>query len=160
MALKENDVYRWKYNDNREYISYHCKECLAVVKKDIKGKLYLADTYWGIGNNTGVIFYPGNTDIIIEYYTNLDEIQSCDYDVEKYYNKKDIFVLTRQHGCCKSCVYKYIKKGAKRDKKVMEKYLKNSITKLENDIRYELRKIEDKKNLIAKLDKDYQNMFL
>lgn len=158
--MKENDVYKWRYKSDTKDISYHCKECLAVVKKDNDGKLYLADTYWGVGNNTGAIFYSDDLRIDIEYYTNLDEITLCGVGADRYYNHKDIFVLTRQHGCCKSCVYKYIKKGAKRDKEVMEKHIKNSITELENSIRYELDDIKSKKELLEKLDKDYQNMFI
>ena len=138
---------------------YHCKERLAVVKKGPRG-FYLADTYWGIGDSSGTIFYPDDTEIDIEYYTNLDEIELFCVCPEKYYNKKDIFILTRQHGCYDSCVYKYIRKGAKRDKKVMEKHIKNSIAELENKIQYKLRAIETKKELLEKLDKNYQNMYV
>ena len=160
--MKENDVYKWWYNNTRKdtFMMYHCKERLAVVKKDNNGKLYLADTYWGIENNTGAVFYPDNSEIDIEYYTNLDEIEIENCCPERYYNKKEIFVLTRQHGCCNSCVYKYIRKGAKRDKKVMEKYIKDSITVLESGIRYELSAIENKKELLAKLNENYQTMYM
>ena len=160
--MKENDVYKWWYNNKQKntFMMYHCKECLAVVKKDKDGKLYLADTYWGVGDNSGAVFYPNNPKIDIEYYTNLDEIELFCVCPEKYYNKKDIFILTRQHGCYDSCVYKYIRKGAKRDKKVMEKYIKDSITELESGIRYKLSAIENKKELLTKLDENYQTMYM
>ena len=153
--MKENDVYKWRYKNNK---SMHCREGLAVVKKDKDGKLYLTDTFWSVGDNSGYIFYPDNPKIDLECYTNLDEIELSGDDADKYYNEKDVFVLTRQHGCCNSCVYKYIRKGAKRSKEVMEKYIKDSITELENNIRYELSKIENKKRLLSKLDEDYQKM--
>jgi len=160
--LKENDVYKWWYNDNLKdtFMMYHCKEHLAVVKKDSDGKLYLADTYWGIGDNSGAVFYSDNMEIDMEYYTNLDEIELSGNNPERYYNKKDIFVLTRQHGCYSSCVYRYIRKGAKRDKEVMERHVKDSIAELESGIRNKLRAIEGKKELLAKLDKDYQTMYI
>ena len=156
--MKENDVYKWHYNSNRKDISYHCREGLAVVKKDKNGKLYLADTYWGIGDSSGRVFYSDDPEIDIEYYTNLDEIELSGNDIDRYYNEKDIFVLTRQHGCCNSCVYRYIRKGAKRDKEVMENHIKASIVELESGIRYKLNAIENKKRLLSKLDEDYQKM--
>jgi len=155
--LKENDVYKWWH---KKTMINHCGEGLAVVKKDRDGKLCLADTYWGIGDSSGYILYPDNPKIDMKYYTNLDEIELSGNDADRYYNKKDIFILTRQHGCCDSCVYKYIKKGAKRDIEVMEKYIKNSIAELENGIRYKLSAIEDKKRLLSKLDTEYQTMYM
>ena len=153
--MKENDVYKWCYNSNKKDISYHCREGLAVVKKDKNGKLCLIDTYWGIGDNSGCVFYSDDLRIGIKYYTNLDEIEVSSNDADKYYNEKDVFVLTSQHWYC---VYKYIRKGAKRDKDVIKKSIKKDIVELENEIRYKLSKIEDKKRLLSKLDEDYQKM--
>ena len=160
--MKENDVYKWWYNNKQKdtFMMYHCKEGLAVVKKDKDGKLYLADTYWGVGDNSGAVFYPDSPKISMEYYTNLDEIELSGNDANRYYNKTDVFVLTSQHSCYNSCVYKYIRKGAKRDKKVMEKYIKDSITELESGIRYKLSAIENKKELLTKLDENYQTMYM
>ena len=135
----------------------HCGEGLAIVKKDKDGKLCLIDTYWGIGDSDGYVFYPDNPVIDIKYYTNLDEIKVSSNDTDKYYNEKDVFVLTSQHGYC---THKYIRKGAKRDKDVIKKSIKKDIVGLKNEIRYKLSEIEDKKKLLLKLDENYQTMYM
>jgi len=167
--IKEGDVYyfNWttdyiKRNKTYEGSLRHCIEGMIVAKK-INGKMYLIDTYWGVNNTRGRSFELKDIskDIEIEYYCNLNEIEKPkESEPERYYREEDIITLHDQHSCHKSCIYKYIKKGAKRNKEVMINYLNEQILEKERKIDYAKDEIEYCKTKIEKIKKGDIDIYL
>lgn len=120
--MKKNDVYHISYTDQYRNTHHgdlhHCFEGLAVVHEKADGGFILIDTFWGIGRTDNKCFNIDqiDKDITAELYCNLDEIEKIsEYDIQ-YYADTDIYRLTDQHGCAKSCIYFYKRKGAQRSK--------------------------------------------
>jgi len=153
MELIVNDVYRarWKertWGDQKD----HCFEGIFVVLKK-NNTFMFADTYWGIGDSSGKVFTPEQTEEKFEltYICNLDEIVSIHpYDI-KYYDDNDLIYLSRQHACADSCKYYFIKKGAKRSQTKMVKVLNESIEYSKRKIEWETSSIKENSDKLAEV---------
>ena len=138
--IKENDVYKWTYTDeylkgkNRE--PYWCAERLAVVIKNKNG-LFMADTFWGIGNTSGKIFTKEDIgeNIIIELLGNLEDYELAEYDYDKY-KEEDILRITRQHACSLGCIYYYKRKGSVYSEKVIKENIRKKIIENKRKVEY------------------------
>ena len=120
--MKRNDVYKFQYKKETldAYPNWnfrHCFEGLLVVIENKNGSITLGDTFWEF-NGTGSYgkkFTPEEAEKvgILTYYCNLDDLKEISKHDIKYYNDKDLFRITRQHGCSDSCVRHFISKDAK-----------------------------------------------
>lgn len=108
MNIRNGDVFRWYYKDDKEYRSkcpngtaYWCmdNQCYATERS---GTIYLVDTYWSdygseyIGNEVKLVDVDK---VDLEFVCNLYEIEFiADYYVQDY---DKVYNLSRQKGCHK-----------------------------------------------------------
>ena len=139
--LKENDVYKLRPNDYGEIANW-CRENLLIVRKE----LYFVDTYWSIddlgrsSSTHGKVYTLEEAQKIgkLEFYCNLDDIEPTKEHKTDYYDDKDVFLLTGQHGIIK---HWYLRKGAEKSKEkilsVLDKKINHAderIDTLKNEI--------------------------
>lgn len=141
--IKVNDVFHFSPND-WSTTSNWCRENIFVAMKDSDGKMWLVDTYWGIGrwDNKKYSFSEANKLGTLKYYCNLDEIEEVGEGKSQYYEGEDRFVLSNQHACVPSCRFYYIKKGAQKSQKVMRELLDEAINKAKREIEYRVSEVE------------------
>ena len=159
--MKVNDIYKWRYTDEYlkgKFAPYHCKERLAIVGKLKTGDFYLSDLYWA-SDRFG--FYPDDKNIVIEYYCNMDELKKCpESNPFNYYNVKDIYTITSQHGCCNSCVHHYIKKDTKKDKDVIKNAILRSVNEKKHKIEYIESDIRRLERYLIEIDDCYETVYI
>lgn len=120
MELKENDVYKLMPNERGEIANW-CRENLLIVRKGEGEGLYFVDTYWSIDDLGRSSSTHGKVYTLeeaqergkLEFYCNLDDIESTKEHKTDYYDDKDVFLLTEQHGIIKNW---YLRKGAQKSK--------------------------------------------
>jgi len=154
--IKENDVFlvRWKareWDDQKDW----CFEGSLVAQKNDEGEFIFYDTFWGIGrhDNKSWKFTEMMKTFNVEYYCNLNELEKISHYECDYYDDKDIFRLSDQHGCMESCVYHYIKKGTQKSKEKILSVLGENMRKAKNELENSGRDIE---NIATKI-KDVEN---
>lgn len=150
--IKENDVYR--FNPNEEYRKNHfewrhCFEGLFHVTKDKNGDFVLNDTFWSHVKDTEWKHdWESDKKWKIEeavkngefkFVCNMNDIVPISYHNIKYYNQKDLFRLTNQHGCAPSCVHFFRNKDSKRDIDVIIEKIEEKIS----DAEYSLKSAEN-----------------
>jgi hypothetical protein len=144
--MKINDVYRLKINHEKyPDFSNHCFEGLLVVKKGWDGKIFLADTFWGIGNTTGKTFtFKEAIELgALFFVCNLNDVIPIGTHETVYFDNSDIIVLYDQHGCMESCVHRFLRtKDIKRSKKKMLSVIDEKIGELKKEIKYAIDDIE------------------
>jgi len=114
-----------------------------AIKED--GKLWLRDTYWGLGGNDNKKYSYSEANKLgkLSYYCNLKGIKSInEYDLD-YYDDKDTFVLHDQHSCVPSCRYYFVKKDAKRSKVKMLEVLNEKLEEAKRNVERETRQVEE-----------------
>lgn len=101
---------------------YHYFDGQLIARKNREGKFYLQDTYWGSGDTT---FTPkeASENGTLVFVCNLNETEKKG-DAYSYYDEKDIYNLSSQHGCYKDI---RIRKGAKRSKAKMFEVINEKI---------------------------------
>lgn len=160
IELELNDVYRFSYNsDYLKKHSYtdHCFDGQLIVKKNMNDELYLADTYWGSGDNKWFTLEKALDLGNLTFVCNLKDVESINLDVYKFYKMSDIFNLSSQHGCHKNIV---LKKGAKRDSETMLNYLKKEIENKKSDIKYNESQIILAEENIKKINSGNLNIYI
>jgi hypothetical protein len=112
MNIKLNDVYKFKYNNDDCLNKYHCFDGQLIVKQNTHGKLYLEDTYYidSVGSRIFTL-EKALQEGTLTFFCNLDELEKCKKSDLSYYDNKDIFNLSYQHGY-RSAYYK--RKGSKK----------------------------------------------
>ena len=144
---KKGNVFRWSYT--AEYLSnpemhypYHCKSQIAIVQDDGS----VEDTYWCSDN------YTLPLDLVeLQFEGNLYDFSKCKYSNDFYdYEEEDIMNLTHanSHG-----VLFFIRKGAKKSKKIISDRIENEIKEVKQSIDY------NQRNLI-RLEKELDNIKL
>jgi len=162
MNIKEGDVFRFTCKEEilkNMSLPYYCFDGQLIAMRNGRGELELYDTYWGFRDITGRSFTikealeKGK----LHYVCNLNEVKEASFDDYKYYNKKDIFNCSYHHG--HRPLY-FIKKGAKRSKDVMLKYIekkKQSIRRKIKSLENDLKRLENSKK---KIEKGNLNIYL
>jgi len=150
--IKENYVYQFSYNTKaykeRSYPN-HCFDGQLLAVKYPKGIL-LKDTYWGFGDSSSRSFTISNAkkEGTLTFICDISKVDKIEKYDSNYYDDKDIFNLSHQHGCYPLF---YKKKGAKRSKKKMIEVVKMSIENLEHKIGFDknslVRQLEDLKKI-------------
>ena len=167
--MKVNDVYKIKYTDKYKKTQSphkdfsHCFEGFAVVKMSNDEEMVLYDTFWGIGRRGGKSFKLGDIGIKIdiEYYCNLDEVEKASSDDEAYYDDKDLYIITDQHGCVPRCVHYFKTIGANKSIEKMKKSIESKILNLESTIKSSQYKIDRQKLYLKQLDSgDLDNIWI
>jgi len=150
MDIKENDFFHFRTTK----VDSHCFEGLLMAMKYENGEIYLADTFWGIGNTSGKTFTIAQAEEKgeLKFYCNLNDIEPIS-DVEaNYYNDKDIFLLSRQHACVESCRYYYKRKGAQRSKEKMLQTITEKIDSAEREAKWLLNDVIRLTGIKAKIE--------
>lgn len=117
-ALREGDVYRWRYSDPkadaRQYGSYHCCSCLAIVHN---GRL--RDTFWQIGGSFSDGRSFGLDDLSkleLTILGNLSDLEKVPEYQSDYYDEADTVNLNHSNSTRGNF---YLRKGAVRSQKRM-----------------------------------------
>lgn len=159
MKIKLNDVYKFRYNEfELERSSRDLNWCFdgqLVVKEDNEG-LYLEDTYWTTDSRR---FTLEETLIkgTLEFVCNLDEVEECKEDPYNYYDDKDIFNLSYQHGCYKKIV---VRKGANKSKEKMKEVLEYKIAEAERQLKSVQYDIDIHKNKLKELENGNLDIYI
>jgi hypothetical protein len=158
VQVKENDVFHCRFTQSycNKRVGWDLRHCFegTLVAKDVNGEIVLFDTFWGIGRTSENKWFTLDqigVDIEIEYYCNLDEIEKME-DADKYYDEKDVFHLSEQHGCSERYRYTFIRKGAQRSAAKMIEVAKYLIEGKESEIRSAEWRIEDLRKTIDKIN--------
>lgn len=154
--IKENDIYRFSYSleykdKAKHFDPYHCFDGQLVAKKDKEtGEITLVDTYWSFGGNDSRYAKPKEwrEKGTLTFFLNLDEVEKAEEWERMYYNEKDFYNLSYQHGCYKKFAKR---KGAKRDKGVMLDSLQEALKKAKYDADYAIRRVEEYSTKIAQV---------
>jgi len=138
IKLNEGDVYGFRYSEVRSFDPSWCFDGQLVCRKDREGNLYLEDTYW---NSNGICFTLEKAlkEGKLTFRFNLNEVEETNKDCVLYYDPKDIFNFSHQHGCYVSW---RIKKGAKKSKEVMLNSINEKITEAYRKLASVVRDIE------------------
>ena len=141
----KNDAYRFRYSEefikNNPYRDfYHCFDGILIEKESNDGSTYFEDTYWSGSDSR---WFRSMEEMLnkgeVKLLCNLDDMEEIDEWKSKYYDKEDVVYL----GIHKGYRSKYlIKKGTQMSKDIVLQGLKNKISELEENIKYETRKIE------------------
>jgi len=137
-SIKENDIFRWRYKDEKthsDYLNYWCKSRIMIFKNGI-----LKDTYWSGSDGFSIKIDDAQSKLILTYVGNLDELEPVDKYKLEYYSDDDIVDIS--HSNMSGSGF-FIKKGVKRCK---DKILK----KLNEKAEYE----KDKANWALKSHRD------
>ena len=130
-ALREGDIYRWRWNDE-ERRSYHCKSQIAIVKG---GKLL--DTYW-FGYDESNLLRPEA--VTLTFWANVDDLLVIHSGMTSYYRPEDVVDLRHANN---SSGPVYIRKGAKRDAATMLEVVSGRIKDSEREIVWHQRQLEE-----------------
>lgn len=139
LQLKVNDIFKVSYSE--EYRKSHsgdlnhCFEGLARVAESHNGFI-LCDTFWGLWDGSGRTFSEDQIgkDINITFYCNLDEIEQIAHYEADFFDEKDVFCITRQHGCMESCKSFFKRRGAERSRDKMETIVRTKISKIRQEL--------------------------
>ncbi len=152
MKVKENDVFDFRYkpevedkiNESWGGSSRHCFDGQLIAKKDYKNHWSFVDTYWSFGNGGDDSHSFSLKEIReqgkITFVCNLADIEEIQEYEQKYYDDKDIFNLSHQHGCYK---FYAIKKGTKKSNTKMLKTVNDKIQEAKRDLERAGDKIEE-----------------
>lgn len=156
-AIKENDIFDFRYKSEEiermggHWFAQHCFDGQLVAKR-IDGKWTLTDTYWSFGNcgnsrrwSLAESMKKGSLRLIC----NLDDVEKIDRYLTQYYDDKDLFNLSYQHGCYE---FYAIRKGASRSSEKMLNTLNDKIRKAKSDIESTIREIEQLTEQKTKLE--------
>lgn len=151
MNIKLNDVYLFRYNEEynkKLFEPYWCFDGQLIVKQNRNGELYLQDTYWGFdgGEKKTLTLEQVLERGELTFVCNLDEVEKCEEYHLNYYDDKDLFDLSYQHGCYKAY---FKRKGANKSIDKMKKVLEEKIKSTEREILWqqsELQRLNDKLN--------------
>ena len=139
--IKINDLFEFRYDAEiaKEMFSpYHCFDGQLVVKEREGGELYLEDTYWTTQNKCFTLKEALEVGKLT-FICNLDEVETVHKMQFVYYEDKDTFDLSTQHGYSKKYA---IKKDAKRSKTKMLKVVNDKIEESKREISSLKRAIE------------------
>jgi hypothetical protein len=143
MDFKNNDVIRWWYSEdelkrrnhgNNNGTTYWCMSQLAIFKDG-----FFRDTFWWHGSDNKKIYLKELENVIeFKYLGNLDDYEKHSNPYERY-NPDDILNLNHANNSRDNI---YLKKGAKIDRNVVEKNLKEELDKVISEASYYTRRIE------------------
>jgi len=127
--LREKNVYKFYPNESYRNGRFEWKHCFDAQLIAYKGldRWYFFDTYFGLRKSSGselFTLYDIRKFGKIKFICNLNDIIEIEEHEKKYYNSKDIFDLSHQHGSYK---FYAIKKGIKKNRKAMIEYCKYNI---------------------------------
>lgn len=143
--MKEGDIFRWAYKKPKDFMPYHCRSCIAVVRGGV-----LQDTYWS--GNDGACWTPAQAEAQLEltFVANFDDIEKTREDVRAYYDEADIVDLGHANNGRNE--HMYLRKGAKRSAAVMRETLQHTVERSESEIRMARSRIERAHEQLAKID--------
>jgi len=158
-ALIEGDVFRWSYRDpntdNRQWGSYHCCSCLAIVHNGL-----LRDTFWQIGMSfsDGKSFVIGDLPKLdLTRLGNLADFDKAPEYQADYHDDADIMNLNHSNSSRGNF---YLRKFALRSQKKMLEMARYKLENSESAERSAARKSEQLREAIAKIEAGDTNVFL
>jgi hypothetical protein len=149
-ALREGDVYRWRYRDPKAdghpYGSYHCCSCIAIVQRGT-----LKDTFWQIGGS----FSDGRSFALEDLHKleltllgNLSHlVLAKEYEAD-YYDDADIVDLNHSNSTRGNF---YLRNGAKRSRGKMEAVARQRLAEAESDLHTAQRRMDEINQIIARM---------
>lgn len=164
--MKHNDIYDWKWKDEKvNHIGdpYHCKARKAIFTHG-----QLLDLYWmNIGSSfkkKGWSDSRSGASVIdlehveVEFVANIDDLIEIPRGSEIYYNKDDVVDL---HNLNSFYAPIYLREGAERSKYVMLQYAEYKLQDAISDLKYAERSVEKYRNLIGEIHtKDLNKILL
>lgn len=138
--VKEGDVYVFRYKDTKDrFEPYHCFDGTLIARVKGDGELHFVDTYWELSDSRCFTIEDAFRLGKMKFLCNLECVDNIDKSNTKYYDEDDVIHL-RIHAGYRDKYY--IKKGTKRSKYAMMKYIKRKIRDEESNIKYSKRQIE------------------
>jgi hypothetical protein len=117
MDIKENDIFQWRYLDDKthsDYLNYWCKSRIMICRNGI-----LKDTYWSGSDGFAIKVKDAQSKLILTYIGNLDELKTISKHDFDYYADDDIVDISHENST--GCGF-LVKKDAKRCKdKILKK---------------------------------------
>ena len=153
--MKDGDIFRWRYKQhvidkNQDSINsgtlYWCCSQIAVYKN---GKL--RDTYWSSGcDGRRWEADQAKQDLNLEFLANGEDLEETIHP--QYYDPEDVVDIRHANQSRNGL---YIRKGAKRSKKIMTALIKSKIGRKTSDIEWAKRQVEQLKEKLV----DILNIF-
>lgn len=130
--ISEGDVFRFAYHHREEGRDYSwCFDGQLVATKDRFGNIFLRDTYWSDGREFGPT--EAEQKGTLTFLFNLNDVRGIhDYET-RYYDAKDVFDFSHQHGCYRRFV---VKKDAMKSRETMLVNISAEIVKTEREIQW------------------------
>jgi len=158
MNIKENDFFHFRTTK----VDSHCFEGLLMAVKNENGELFLADTFWGIGDTSGRTFTIAQAEEKgeLKLYCNLDNIEKISRNESDYYDDKDIVMLSRQHACSENCRHYYKRKGSQRSKDKMLRTITEKIDTAVKEAKWLLNDVARLTEIKAKIEAGDTSVYL
>lgn len=145
--VKKGDIFRWYYKSIAgKFSPYHCCSCIAEFNGN---RLY--DTFWNTGLTDGKSWTPEEAERKLELtlIANRDDLVKTGNDARRLYKKEDIVDLRHSNSTTTPL---YIRRGAVRDKGVMQASLEENVQKAESAIEWANRRISENMVLLGELE--------
>ena len=118
---------------------YHCINWTFKVRKyersDEPDKYYMYDTYWSTGDNLSVELTDENFDKF-EFLFDMNEVRKVSPPDFYDYDEEDRWHIALDSGGYKFSKHYYVKKNAKKNKKVLLERLNRELESLKNEVRW------------------------
>lgn len=137
---KTGDYFKCEYTEEYAETLFEYRHCfeglVGTIVQDDNVTFY--DTFWDIykRDHHAKIFTPDDigTKIKLTFIANIEDLEKGNGGDQEYYDPSDLVRLHEQHGCTRSCIHHYRKKGAKRSAAIMEQSIRYKLEKIDRDI--------------------------
>ena len=155
--IKEGDVFNFNYSskfreefEKRTYSGRlsHCFDGQLIVKKNSEGELYLCDTYWS-SDNRYFTLEEAEEKGTLEFRFNLKDVESISEEQKDYYEKKDVFNFSHQHGC----YVRWVKlKTANKSKAIMLETANGKLREAHSKLESAARNVENSSKTVKQIE--------
>jgi hypothetical protein len=141
LSIRPGDVFAFKYHmrPGDTYTDrYWCFDGQLVADMH-NGEIILVDTYWGdSGSNRRFTQEEAKAQGTLTLVCNMDEVEPIK-DGVYYYDEKDVFDLSHQHGCYKRLMKR---KGAPRSRDAMLAHLRGKMQEAKRKVELAVHDVE------------------
>ena len=143
--MTKGDIFRWYYKStDGKFAPYHCRSCIA----EFDGK-FLCDTFWNTGGGHSWSQERAERELNLEFVANRSDLVEATNDAKRFYKSEDVVDLRHSNSTTTPL---YIRRGAVRDKNVMQASLEENVQKAERAIEWANRSISDNMVLLGELE--------